>query len=59
MSKQSKNTKKRILAATFTKMHLGGNKGPATTTPKHGKKNVFYSRGGLTASGKKARGIKV
>lgn len=59
MSKQSKNTKKRILAATFTKMHLAGNKGPATTTAKHGKVNVFYARGGLTSAGKKARGIKV
>lgn len=58
MSRQSKAEKKKDLAKTITKMHKGGNKGPASTTPKHGKVKVFYARGGLTAEGKKARGIK-
>lgn len=58
MSRQSKSAKNKVLAAGFTKMHLDGNRGPATTTPKHGKVNVFYDRGFLTPAGKKARGIK-
>lgn len=58
MSRQGKAAKLSIIAAGFTKMHKDGNKGPASTTAKHGKVNVFYARGGLTAVGKKARGKK-
>lgn len=38
MSRQSKSAKRKILAQQVTKMHLAGNRGPAKTTPKHGKK---------------------
>lgn len=38
MSRQSKNAKRKILAQQITKMHLAGNKGPAKTVAKHGKK---------------------
>lgn len=37
MSRQSKNVKKRAEAKQFTTMHLRGEKGPKSTTPKHGK----------------------
>lgn len=38
MSRQSKAAKRKILAQGITKMHLAGNRGPATTQAKHGKK---------------------
>lgn len=51
MTRQSKNSKKRILAKDITKMHLSGQRGAKKTTPKHGKRpeNRMYSasrRGG-------------
>lgn len=38
MSKQNKATKNRARAKGFTALHLKGEKGPAKTTPLHGKK---------------------
>lgn len=37
MSRQNKNTRNRVLAAQFTKIHKSGGKGPAKTAPKHNK----------------------
>ncbi len=37
MSRQSKAVSTQQLVKTFTKLHLEGQKGPAQTTPKHGK----------------------
>ena len=37
MSRQSKAAKKKIVAQQFTKLHLAGDKGPASTKPLHGK----------------------
>ncbi len=38
MSKNSKNAKNLARAASFTEQRKNGNKGPAKTTPLHGKK---------------------
>lgn len=38
MSRQNKNMKKRALAKQITALHLKGEKGPAQTERKHGKK---------------------
>lgn len=38
MSKQNKNVKNRARAKAITALHLKGEKGPAKTTAKHGKK---------------------
>lgn len=38
MSRQSKAVKKQALAKKFTAMHKNGEKGPAQTSPQHGKK---------------------
>ena len=37
MSRQSKAVKKAVIAKAITKLHKYGNKGPKSTTPKHGK----------------------
>ncbi len=37
MSRQSKNVKKRLLAAQITAMHKSGQRGAKQTTPEHGK----------------------
>lgn len=37
MSRQSKAAKRKIIAATFTKLHQQGQKGPARTQATHGK----------------------
>lgn len=41
MSRQSKAAKRKIIAATFTKLHQQGQKGPSRTTPAHGKVLTF------------------
>lgn len=41
MSRQTKNARNKERAKMFTKMHLEGNKGPARTEPKHGKKWTY------------------
>jgi hypothetical protein len=38
MSRQSKNARNLAKARDITKLHLQGEKGPARTTPTHGKK---------------------
>ena len=38
MSKNSKNAQRYEKARAMTKLHLAGSKGPAKTTPKHGKR---------------------
>ena len=43
MTKQRKNEKKAVLAKAITAMHLQGEKGPAKTTPLHGKKWGYRS----------------
>jgi len=37
MSRQSKASKKQAFAKQITALHLKGEKGPKSTTPKHGK----------------------
>lgn len=37
MSRQNKAVKKNKIAAQFTELRKSGSKGPARTTPKHGK----------------------
>jgi hypothetical protein len=42
MSRQSKNAKNLLRAKQFSATRKNGGHGPATTTPKHGKKNVRW-----------------
>ncbi|MCB4344850.1 hypothetical protein LA345_13100 [Burkholderia vietnamiensis] len=39
MSRQSKNRQRIAAAKAITQLHKNGSKGPAQTTPKHGKKS--------------------
>jgi hypothetical protein len=41
VSRQSKNARNKERAKAYTKMHLNGEKGPAKTVPKHGKKWTY------------------
>lgn len=41
MTKQRKHEKKAALAATITRMHLAGEKGPKSTAPAHGKRHTY------------------
>lgn len=41
MSRQSKNTRLIALRKQITAMHKNGEKGPAKTTPKHGKRVTY------------------
>lgn len=52
MSRQSKNAKRKILAQQITKQRLAGNKGPAQTQAKHGKKreNCLWFKRKLAAT---------
>lgn len=43
MSSQSKNARKLAKAREITRMHKNGEKGPAKTTPKHGKRWTYRS----------------
>jgi hypothetical protein len=41
MSRNSKSARRLEQAKDVTKMHLAGNKGPAKTTPVHGKRHTY------------------
>lgn len=43
MSRNSKNARRKAQAKVITKLHQDGGKGPAKTTPKHGKRWTYRS----------------
>lgn len=51
MSRNNKNAREHAKAKTITAMHQRGEKGPAKTTPQHGKKNAWFQKlgGGYAA----------
>lgn len=42
MSRNNKNARNHAAARAVTAMHKSGNRGPAKTSPSHGKKNVRW-----------------
>ena len=44
MSRQSKNARNLAKARQVSAMHKNGEKGPAKTTPLHGKKNAWWQK---------------
>ena len=44
MSRNNKNAKRIAAAKEMSKTRLGGGKGPARTSPKHGKKNAWWQK---------------
>ena len=44
MSKNSKNAKRHIAEKQASTSRVNGTKGPAQTTPKHGKKNAWWQK---------------
>lgn len=55
MSRQSKNARNLARARSITALHQGGNKGPAKTTPQHGKKNAWWQKFGDFATSLKSK----
>ena len=44
MSKNNKNAKRMIAAREMSQKRVAGGKGPAKTTPTHGKKNAWFQK---------------
>lgn len=44
MSRNSKNAKQHAAAKQISEMHKNGNKGPAQTAAKHGKKKAWWQK---------------
>lgn len=59
MSRQSKNARNLARARQISAMHKNGEKGPAKTTPQHGKAKAWWQLNvdykAFVAGGKKAR----
>lgn len=45
MSKNSKNAKRHVAEKQASQARQNGTKGPAKTTPQHGKKNAWWQKG--------------
>jgi len=44
MSKNNKNAKRLVAAREMSQKRVAGGKGPAKTTPAHGKKNAWFQK---------------
>ena len=49
MSRNSKNARRIAARKEMSKLRLGGGKGPARTSPQHGKKKAWWQLGSYTS----------